>query len=225
MAVAVVVPWRPGGCPHREAAWRWLRQHWASTYPGWEVIEGGCPDGPWIKALAVRDALAHTDADVIVLADADVWTEGVAAAVDVVAARGGWAIPHWKVRRLDEASTGELLAGAWFGPGASLARRPYIGYPGGGISVLERELLDQAPLDPRFVGWGQEDQAAAAAWTTLGGKPWRGRDDLWHLWHPPQPGPRPWGSPASAELWDRYRAAIGDAVQMTGLIAELADQA
>lgn len=219
MDVAVIVPWR-AGCPRREAAWRWLRHQWETAYPGWEVVEGTCPAGPWVKAHAVADALSRTSAELIILADADVWTEGVEAAVDVVLASGGWAIPHWRVHRLDQVATKlVLLGGSWFHEGLDCDRRPYVGYAGGGMTVIERGLLERAPLDPRFVGWGQEDQAAAAAWVTLDGKPWRGKDPLWHLWHPPQPD-RPARVERATGLLLRYQEATGTPERMRALLAE-----
>ncbi len=219
MGVAVVVPYRASD-PLREAAWRWLRIQWETAFPGWEIIEGACPDGPWVKALAVTDALERTNADVIVLADADVWTEGVAAAVDVVSARGGWAIPHWRVHRLDQAATHAVLSGSWFDESLACDEQ-HLGCPGGGMTVIERSLRERAPLDPRFIGWGQEDQAAGQAWETLGGKPWRSRDPLWHLWHPPQPRMnRRTGSPESADLRRRYRDAFAAPAAMAALIDE-----
>jgi len=216
--VAVIVPWRETD-QHRAAAWAHLRQRWATAHPDWPVIEGRAPDGPWVKAHAVADGLARTDAAIIVLADADVWSDGVALAVGAVAAGATWAIPHWWVRRLTLDATAAVLSGAPLaGP---VMRRPYVGFAGGGLTVIDRALLDAAPLDHRFVGWGQEDQAAALAWQTLGGDPWRGTADLWHLWHPPQPRwSLQWGSPGSQELWRRYRAAAGHPGRIAALIAE-----
>lgn len=220
MDVAVVVPFRASDV-HREGVWRWLRAQWETVYPGWEIIIGTCPNGPWVKGLAVRNALNRTLADVVVLADADVWSEGVAAAVDIVGSAGGWAIPHWRVHRLDQASTRTVLEGGWFDETLACEER-HMGCPGGGMTVIERGLLERAPLDPRFVGWGQEDQAAGQAWETLGGRPWRGKDPLWHLWHPPQPRlNRRTGSPESADLRRRYRDAFHAPELMVALIDEV----
>ena len=77
--VSVLVPWRE--TPDRAPLWAYLRAKWTSTFPNWEIIEGSCPDGPWRKGLAVADALTRARGDVLVVADADVWTDGVAEAV------------------------------------------------------------------------------------------------------------------------------------------------
>lgn len=204
MSVAVLVPWREA--PDREQVWAYLRAKWHKSFPAWAVVEGSCPDGPWRKGLAVADALSRSTSDVVVVADADVWTDGVAEAVDRVRAGVPWAIPHWRVCRLDQPSTAAVLAGAPFG--GTYDRKPYVGRRGGGMVVLSRALYERVPLDPRFEGWGQEDDAWAVALKAVAGQPWRGTEDLWHLWHQPQPrrslGK---GSEASVALLKEYQRA------------------
>jgi len=219
--VAVVVPWRPD--PHRERLWSFLRPRWDAL--GYEVVEGSCPvDGSWCKAVAVADGIARTQADVIVVADADVWCDGVPAAVNAVNKGEAWAIPHHLVKRLTPASTDDTLAtGDWPAVRNSFtyADRPYIGHPGGGIVVLTRAAWDTAPLDPRFSGWGQEDNSWALALRVLCGREWRGVEDLWHLWHAPQPRMnRTTGSSSGAMLYRRYWAARNSVRNMTALVAE-----
>lgn len=217
--VAVVIPWR-GGCPHREAALGAVRARWRAA--GHETVIGEAPAGPWCKALAVADALSymHVAVDVLVVADADVWTDGTEQAVDAVLAGAPWAIPHDPVHRLDQDATAALLAGGALG--GRLSQPSYRGFEGGGITVLPRNLYDQVPLDRRFADWGQEDESWALALRTLAGAPWRGTAPLWHLWHPPQPRQsRRWGSPAARALNHRYRTATGRPDAMRALLDEM----
>ncbi|WP_049566868.1 hypothetical protein [Streptomyces sp. SBT349] len=219
LSVSVVIPWR-GGCPHREATLAWLLPRWRRA--GYEPLLGEAPSGPWSKGGAVTDALRRTAADVLIIADADVWTDGVADAVAAV--RGGWpwAIPHGDVHRLAPEATAAVLAGVSLGPDLRLAQPAYRGYEGGGIVVLPRSTYERSPLDRRFAGWGQEDEAWALTLHTLAGAPWRGDAPLWHLWHPPQPrDSRRWGSPASRALYQRYRHAAGRPDRMRALLAEM----
>lgn len=224
MSVAVVVPWRDTGDGHRADAWSHIQRRWRSTYPDWELIEGRPPDGPWCKGLAVADGLARTSAGIIIAADADVWCDHTHLAVAAVADGARWAVPHWWVHRLDPDATGAVLAG---GPLDGRLDRPrYVGFAGGGITVIDRSLLEAVPIDPRFTGWGQEDQAANYAWTTLGGDPWRGTGDLWHLWHSPAlKFSRQYGSPQSTALWRRYQRALRRPDAMSALIAETREPA
>jgi hypothetical protein len=218
MATAVVVPCRLGDA-HREAAWSWVRSRYEAHHPDWQIVTGDC-DGPWIKADAVADALTRTDADTLLIADADVWCDGLTKAVDALD-DFPWAIPHHAVYRLTEAATAVVLAG---GPlGGETTQHPYKGYAGGGYLALRRDLYERVPLDPRFVGWGQEDQAWHLALRRISGHGPRGKADLFHLFHPPQDRmTRQTGSKASADLLNRYQRARTPE-KMSALIAEVTD--
>lgn len=188
----------------------------------WAVHVGVTGD-PWCKARAVQNGLSGATGDVVVVHDADVWCDGLTAAVQAVKDGAAWAIPHRQVYRLHQSATravyetGDLPSD----PRGKLAETAYVGHPGGGIVVLRRDVIDRCPLDPRFVGWGQEDDSWARALEVLHGAPWRGRSPLWHLWHEPQPRmTRRFGSTASKELWDRYKSA-NTPHAMRALMAEL----
>lgn len=214
MTTIVVVPWR-GGCPHRKRAWEALR----ARYP-WPVIEAPGPE-PWCKAEAVMPAIENCPDGIVIVADADVWTDGLAAAVAAVEDGAGWAMPHTTVYRLSERGTRDFLAGK---PRPyELAQRRYRGVWGGGYVVARRETLLEVPLDRRFKLWGQEDESHALALHTLAGPGWRGTADLSHCWHPPQERlTRRRGSKASWELYRQYRAARGDREAMRALLDEAA---
>lgn len=220
MSVALIVPWR-GGCSHRELVWDWLRARYRREHPDWSLIVGGAPrDQPWVKASAVNSALARCSAEIVVVADADVWTEGIPDAVEAVRNGSPWAVPHRDVYRLVEHSTTAFLAGMnWMG--LELTEPPYPTYWGGGVVVAPRETILDIPLDPRFVGWGQEDHAWGMALTYLAGTAWRGSKPLIHLWHPPQERmQRRFGSLEGKRLWQRYLRARSDPRKLRDLIEE-----
>lgn len=184
------------------------------------VIEALAPPGPWSKGAAVAPAVESSRADLIVQADADCFTEGLAGAVRVVEDGAPWAIPHNNVHRLTEEGTAATLAGIGWRD-QPLDQRPYPGIAGGGIVVASREVALAVRLDPRFQGWGQEDECHAMALMTIVGDPWRGDADLVHLFHPPQERmTRRRGSEASWQLRRRYAAARNDPVAMRALIEE-----
>jgi hypothetical protein len=221
--VTVVVPWR-GGCIHRERAWVWVLARYTETHPEWTVVLVEAPAGPWVKAAAVMPVVTALDEQAIVIvADADVWCDGLGNAVRNVEDGAAWAIPHQHVYRLDQGATGLVLDGA---DPAKLgvehyAERPYIGVAAGGLLVARAGTLTDVPLDPRFVGWGGEDHAWGYALTALHGEPERHDAPLWHLWHPAQPRlDRRHGSNASAALRRRYRAARTDVEAMRQLVVE-----
>jgi len=216
VTVSVIVPWQPGDA-HREAAWAHLRPLWEQVG---ELIEGHC-SGDWVKADAVADGLTRATGDMLVIADADVWVDPTAA----VEACETWAVPHLKVHRLSERSTAQVLAGEeWRGLPLDQTnqrdRKPYRGQPGGGVTVIRRDIYEQCPI-PRIRGWGQEDEAWSIALHCLYGEPWRGDRDLVHYWHPPQPRmSRIIGSVEGQQLRKRYRDTQNDPAAMRALIKE-----
>lgn len=211
--VEVVVPFTPA-CPHRSAALRFVRTLYGRT------ITVALGDHPWCKAVPVNRAVEHSSAQVIVVADADVWTDGLDEAIEQVESGAPWAIPHSQVHRLTEEATQRVYNGEPF-EGQETEQRPYLGIPGGGYVVAHREVLLSVPLDPRFVGWGQEDQSWACALGTLAGPPVRGSAPLYHLWHPPQKRmSRVIGSNEGWQLKRRYMKARHDPQAMRTLIEE-----
>lgn len=210
MKTAVLFPWS-GTCPHRTAAFAWVKAWYAEHHPDFELVTGHSPEGEqWCKAKAVAEALVRTDADLLVISDADVVAPRLAEAVETVKTGiSTWAIPHWRVLRFGPAATGRILKGADPKTAANdmddFDQPPYKGLAGGGIVVLTRPTYLSAPLDPRFVGWGQEDESWAIALRTLHGQPWRSKDaPLWHLWHPPQQ--RESRSRGSHRSWNIYNS-------------------
>jgi hypothetical protein len=204
-SVEIVTPWL-GGCRHREAAWAWLSARYAERHPDWRVTLSPGAE-PWVKALAVMPAIAGSDAEVMIVADADVWAEGLDDAIQAVEDGAAWAMPHRGVFRLTEASTRAYMAGAEL-EHLALEERAYLGWEGGGIVVARRETLLEIPMDPRFVGWGNEDESWAIALRALAGTPVRIKKPLAHLWHPPQPRiERKRGSIESWRLFLRYHRA------------------
>lgn len=223
MTVEVVIPWRYAGCQHRWDARRWVRQRFAERHATWVVAEATGPDGPFSRSAAILEAVGRTSADVIVVSDADVWCDELAPAVDAVIRGAPWAVPHGDVCRLDEDTTSAVLDIPETRHDhrlLTLAEAPYYGHPFGGVVVLRRDMFDLVP-DPRFVGWGQEDDSAAVALDTLVGPPWRGTAPLWHLWHPaPERDDRIVGNATGWSLHLRYCAASADPVAMRALIEE-----
>lgn len=218
MPVCVVVPWR-AGCPYRERAWEWVAGRYADRHPDWRVLRApGQSGGAWIKAQTVSPAIEATDAQIVVVADADCWTEGLTEAVEQIEAGAAWAIPHLLVHRLTDTATMGLLAGR---PAGECEQPPYEGIPGGGLVVATRDVLRSVPLDRRFVGWGQEDESWGHALTVLLGPPWRGTADLLHLWHPPQErADRVRGNQDGWRLRRRYLKARRDPALMRALVEE-----
>jgi hypothetical protein len=215
--VDVIVPFA-GDCPHRRRALAWTTGRYEAA--GLHTIVGYGDEHQWRKATAVADALDRSEAEIVVIADADVWCDGgLGAAVTAVEQGARWAMPHWNVCRLTEPGTTAFMAGERERPEIE---EQHTGAAAGGLVVMRRDTYEKVPLDPRFVGWGGEDQSWAYALRTLVGEVTRLRAPLWHLWHPPAPRrSRRRGSEANQALHARYFEALFDVEAMGALIAEV----
>lgn len=224
MSAAVLIPWRDTACPHRERALSWVLTQLAE-HP-WPVVIGRHDKGPWCKAKAVDDALAQTDAETLIIHDADVLTDGLSEAVRSVQEGMAWAIPHRSscgIFRLSAGATEALLSGA--APDLKdLDERPYDGVACGGVFVVQRRVYEDCPMDPRFEGFGGEDESLGWALRALHGAPWRGTSRLVHLWHPPQERvSRTRGSDANVALRKRYARLRFRPDDMRRLVKEAQD--
>lgn len=206
----------------RTRNWHIVFNRLNDAWPLADVRVGEC-DGPWCKATAINDAFARTDADVLVIHDADVFVSRNALADALMVVGSGeapWAMPHGMVYRLDATGT-RYFYDHGTPKERHLARSPYRAVPGGGLIVVSRDVyLDVGGFDPRFVGWGGEDEAFGLALKTLHGDGWHASGErLWHLWHDPAaPGARrPFGD--NAALLARYREATTPEAMRT-LISE-----
>jgi hypothetical protein len=132
-------------------------------------------------------------------------------------------MPHLEVYRLTPGGTKAVIAGApWEN---QPTERRHDGVWGGGIVVGRRDVLLDAPLDPRFKGWGQEDVSWALALDCLHGPGWRGDAPLLHCWHPPAPRlDRQRGSEEGWELRKRYGRARRNPAAMRALIQEASEE-
>jgi hypothetical protein len=208
--IAVLIPFG-NETPWRAKALEYTRSWYAENLEGANIQLGLC-EGRWCKASAVTKALAETTEPVVVIADADSITPGVQQAVQAVEQGSDWAMPHLKVYRMSRDATQAIYDGT--SPGSLTGRTiwldqsPYKGFEGGGITVLRRDAYLNCPLDPAFVGWGQEDEAWAMALNGLHGAPWRGQAPLYHLWHEkPTRLTRYAGSAASLARLAQYQEA------------------
>ena len=201
MNVEVVIPHGKADPAGRIAAREHVTAHYLAHHPDWPVVLAECPTDDWSKGAAANPRLLGSDADVIVLADADSWTDpgALTDAVDAVAA-GGWAAPFTLVRRISRDDTCRILTGQHTET-PRLERRPVRGVPGGGIVVAHRDAWRTVNgVDPRL-GAG-EDVCLGMALHTLVGRPRLPARStvLWHLWHPRIP------ARVNAAVWNRYRA-------------------
>jgi hypothetical protein len=219
VSVDIIIPWQDG-CVYREMNLEWTLNQWNDR--GYNPIVGYQPAGePFTKAIAVANGLAKSDADVIVMTDGDLWVDTIFDSIADVEGGLPWSMPHHVINRMNPQATSRVLSGGHLG--GPWAQRPYRAVLGGGILAIRRDVYDDCPLDPRFAGWGQEDESWGIALRTLhpGGREARG--DLWHLWHPPADRKnRRTGTNEGMQLRNRYALAKKQGPEvMRALMAEV----
>lgn len=219
--VEVLIPFESHD-PARLRAHTYVREWWLKQR---EVLPltavTTCTAAPWTKGAAVLSAAIKSQAEVLIMADADCVPESgyIGAAIRAITSNS-WVVPHTEVIRLDELGT---LAVFERGTRPDLASVSYThrGMAAGGCLVIRRSTMLSVPIDPRFSGWGNEDESWAMALATLAGRQCRLQGKLYHLWHPRAPRLDPYrGSEANAALRDRYKAAKNNPLKMRALLDE-----
>jgi hypothetical protein len=223
VAVAVVIPWRPGSV-ERNAHHDTVRAHLHALLP--EAAHLDVDSGHTLFSRAgsrnagVRQAAA-AGADVVVLCDADTLPEDEAlhAAIDA-AGDGRLHLPYSWFRGLSQDGTAAYLAGA---PAADCPADLEHQWSTGGVLVITPAAWWQAGgMDERFTGWGMEDAAFRIAADALLGPTVRHAGTITHLWHPPESN---LGSPqhiANGQHCQRYVEATGKPDEIRALITERA---
>ena len=221
MLVRVAVPRRQDG-GQRDRLWDFCRGFWNQ----WDVVEGHHEDGPFNRSAAINEA-ASGKWDLLVIADSDVVIDmkQVADAISMASERGCMVLPYSAGRRMmmpEEATLRALEEGfdemTWL---REAIPDPYAAHSSS-VVVVRRDLWDRVGgFDERFVGWGGEDDAFAAACQCLGGRV-RVAGEVWHLWHEPMKG-RSRAEPAyldNKRLAQRYMRAARRPVDMMKILGE-----
>lgn len=223
--------------------------------------DGRHDDDPWSASTARNRGVERARSDVLVLLDADTWERPtrlaraarmVALAVhanlrlsdlpsEQASSMWPWVQPHTQILRLGEAQTAEYMergfapyevpAGVAVDAIAAFESMPYRQFAGGVPTVIARWLYEACPQDPRFNGWGAEDNAWGYALQTLHCDMYRLAGNAVHLWHTPDPvrAQRQAGVPRDKlkgadwshhELFMRYHQAGCNPLAMQALVNE-----
>lgn len=213
MNAVVLVPWRSGGCEHREAAWRHVRRMWADR--GLLVMPADDAGDPFSRSCSINLAhdmvAASLDPDVYLIADADVIVSERQAidAIDQAAADPGLVVAFDRYCYLTELGTTMALDGE---------RRQWwkhlqfvLNLTVSSCVAVSRETWDTVGgFDPRFRAWGSEDVAFEVACATLAGPTRWVHGDAHHLYHPTEEN-RPATNP---EMLAEYLALRDDPAAM-----------
>jgi hypothetical protein len=226
--VSVIVPWRADG-GQRDRLWAWCLGFWRSQLDpsAAEILECDSGDERFTRGRSINLGVSRARGDLLVIADADTFVSALPEALRLCDWGGRWTIAYdeWEYHFLTPEATERRLAlspvvgtyepveGEWK---ERLVSRS-------GCIVFTRAMWETVGgYDPRFYGWGYEDDALVAAADTLLGHHSRAEGWAVQLWHPHIESER-FEQPHIGEnraLSDRYALARGNPDAMRALIAE-----
>lgn len=195
------------------------------------IVEPDDGRDPFSKTIAVNNAFRRATGDVIAVIDADVWVEleTLEEAADLIRRKkAAWVRPADTVLRLSEATTFELIAQPADIPTPDFRVSEcdaITGTVGLAFVISAKTFRDLAGMDPRFRGWGWEDNAFNMAARILHGREVLFTKPLVHLWHPhsrDDKGRKVWAGQQdrNATLGSRYSKARRNAAEMRKLVEE-----
>jgi hypothetical protein len=214
--IAVVIPWRDGGCQYRRANAAYVIDYYRALDIGPVIAtDDGKRDGPFNRSAAYNLGYAQVPAGI----DAVLWNEAdtliprahVTAAALLATSAPGLVIPFTERHELDQPTTARILTEGLdpFTQPAALVMpdRTSIGQAG----VTSRATMDLigGRWDEHYSSWGFDDNgmhhvfwhcAAPARWIDGPGM---------HLWHPhattTATAEQTYATKANADRWERMR--------------------
>jgi hypothetical protein len=214
MTTVVLVPYRADN-GHRDRLWQHLRtQFW--PHFGWPVCVGEDPgEGRFNRSAALNAAASQQPWDVAIVADSDTWVPPpqLEQATKLAVKSGRLVSALTGVIELDPDCTEAVLSNRFSETTLSVGTvRTGELATQSSMLVVTRELWDNiGGFDPKFTGWGGEDNAFWRAAAILAGEPMRVPGYAFHLWHEPA-APDHWkrsdpGYRNNVARWNRYRVA------------------
>lgn len=221
--VDIAVPWRDSGCEHRARNWEWVQRRFAMLHPEWRIVTGDSdPSRDFVIPAALNDAISRCTADVVIVSSADsVMSSSALRHAAIHAETEPWVMCSNAYIRHGADQFESTLALSPDTPGVPIAGARALTQLGWGVLAFRRSQLDHINYDERLTAaW--EDSAVGAAAGLLLGEPFRMRNPVVLLWHPPAQRAHHPEYPNGGDLYARYRRAYfaRDHEKMRSLLAE-----
>lgn len=215
--IPVIVPLRPDQ-GHRDGLWRFVRSRFVEH--GYHPIIESDSEGDWSRGEAINRGVARTDAEVFIVADADViyqsWEQPRQAA-ELALRTGSLAYAHRRHHMLPWPATRRILKGQK--PRPTWAEQA-VDNTMSSCWAISRESWDRiGGFDERFIGWGAEDWMWMCACHAIIGLE-RVDAFTFHLWHPRDGEADHPNYAANIALGNRYMAIRNEREPMLELLSE-----
>ena len=192
MSVEVVIPWRDSGCEFRRQALAYTTAWWSKQF---SVRLVDSRHAQFNRAAARNRGVASSNADIVIVADADVLVPAAQAdaAVSLAKKVEGLVNPFEEcvyvscVATIDLYNHGDLSAITDLAHQGDPQFRPTTGR----VFVMQRTSWLEAPMDELFEGWGGEDDAFVIQCRARGLDVLHVSGFAYHLYHPALRAARP----------------------------------
>jgi predicted glycosyltransferase involved in capsule biosynthesis len=229
MKFSALIPYKPNDF-YRIKNFDIVTKRWEEKIPDVELIIGVNNDLYFNRSKAVNEAARQATGDYFIIVDGDIvfGTKLIDKIADIVA-NHPWIIPWSRCYALSKEYSAKFYEDNVFVLPKKLFIKDLQRYDkeidgpninGPYMNVMSGEAFAAiGGMDERFVGWGGEDEAMAAALTTLVGKPFRMNEQIIHLYHDhiSNVEERP-NYKANRALCNSYKSAFGNPAAMNKLI-------
>jgi predicted glycosyltransferase involved in capsule biosynthesis len=229
METTIIVPFRSDNGP-RQKIWDWVKTRYQNLYPKWDIIEYDTEEKPFNRGASRNEAVKQAKSKYIVLADADVVPvdyEYLHVAIDMLESGVNWVLPYDYYYNLNQQTTDLVLNES---PNSIIDDDPTkdmcefwrIQSWAGLIVMRKQDFIQTGGYDPRFKGWGYEDNAFAIKNDALIGAYSRIEYPCIHLWHPVSEGSGFTNEniEENRALYKRYESASRNRAKVQGIVNE-----
>jgi predicted glycosyltransferase involved in capsule biosynthesis len=190
--ISLLFPFKDDGT--RLAQFELLQKRWAHFMPEAEIIVSDDDGGtPFSKTIAVNNCYKKSSGNILAMVDADVWLNPKVireSAKMIESGKASWVQPCNQVYRLNKEYTQKVLNRNYYDvlpplkPAVDCERiTKVIGL----IAMFSRKDFEAVGgMDPRFRGWGWEDNCFNQLMNYHSGPSYKGKSVVYHLWHPRQ---------------------------------------
>lgn len=204
MDTTIIIPFY-GDDEWREKVMWWVHAYYLAQ--GFEVEIG--VSSRRSKAEAVNNGVSFATGDKLAIIDAD--TVITAKQLSQGLLQGEWVVPYNRCLNLTQEATEGLLdyEDLPFDLLPIEGERHKHNYAGG-VNIISRRLFDEVGgFDPRYEGWGGEDESFGRAVDTMFQPAVFVPGDVYHLWHVEDDTKKQFNQRVNLQMWKRYRWATG----------------
>lgn len=187
--LSVVIPWRAGD-DRREQIFKWIWDRWNTLCPEAEIIQADSGSQPFHRGESRNQGAHESSRPILCFADADTTfnREQIERAVALIDEGAPWVLPYGRNEyyNLTEADSDTLLSSPVDVSVEAPADWEFRVESWAGVLLVPRDHFDVVHgYDPRFCGWGGEDNAFRLALDVMvGGHTRLAFDHVCHIWHP-----------------------------------------